>query len=325
MADSITFPVGRIMQGSVNKLNPVIDRKTGIPKTYQKGVNVGQPRYDCFFATAIAKKPGETHFAQTEWGAKLWAIGHTAYPKHAQGRDFSWKIIDGDSSEPDKNGIAPNQREGWPGHWIVKFNNSKIPRLGKIDNGRFVDLLDPNYIRPGYFVEVVAEVKGNGPDSESPGIYVSHQLVCFRFFGEELTYGPDPDSVGFGNSVAPPGASTAPLASTALPGAAPGIPPAPGAAPGIPPAPGAAPGIPPAPGAAPGIPPAPGAAPGIPPAPGAAPGIPPAPGAAPGIPPAPAVPVKTMTAKAGAYTYEQYIASGYTDAQLIEQGFMVLQ
>lgn len=33
-------------------------------------------------------------------------------------------------------------------------------------------------------------------------------------------------------------------------------------------------------------------------------------------------PTKVMTAKAGDHTYDQYIASGWTDAQLIEQGLM---
>jgi len=316
--ESIKFPVGRIMQGSVNKLNPVIDKKTNTQKVYAKGAKIGQPRFDCFFAIAIAKNPGETHFGQSEWGAKLWAIGNRDHPKFAQGRNFAWKITDGDSAEPDGNGVKPNSREGWPGHWIVKFNNSEIPRLGEIVNGKFTDLVDPNKIKPGFFVEVVADVEGNGIDNESPGIYINHKLVCFRFFGPEISYGPNPDEFEFGTSAAPVGASTVPLATPSLPGA-----PASTGLPSLPGAP-ASTGLPSLPGApaSTGIPPLPGApaSTGIPPLPGApaSTGIPPLPGA-----PAPTVPVKTMTAKAGAYTYDQYVASGYTDAQLIEQGFML--
>lgn len=52
-----------------------------------------------------------------------------------------------------------------------------------------------------------------------------------------------------------------------------------------------------------------------------------APVPAPVAPPAvaaPVAPVKTMTAKANGATYEQFIAANWTDAQMIEQGMMVL-
>lgn len=60
-------------------------------------------------------------------------------------------------------------------------------------------------------------------------------------------------------------------------------------------------------------------------APGAAPGNPaPAPAPAPNAAPAaPAAPKYQMTEKAGAYTRDQYIASGWTDEQLIAQGMML--
>jgi len=324
--ESIQFPVGRIMQGSVNKMNPVMDKKTNTQKVYAKGAKIGQPRFDCFFAIAIAKKPGETHFAQTAWGAKLWAIGHAAHPRFAQGKNFAWKIVDGDSAEPDGRGVAPNSREGWPGHWIVKFNNSEIPRLGEILNGKFVDLTDPYKIKPGFFVEVVADVEGNGIDNESPGIYINHKLVCFRAYGPEINYGPNPDEYDFGSSPAPAGASTVPLSTGALPGTPAGLPPPPGA---------------PAPAGpvktmtakagpysydqyiASGYTEAQLIEQGFMLAPvtpnmnyGSVTGIAPA---------APAVPVKTMTVLAGAFTYEQYIAQGYTDDLLVKNGLMTIQ
>jgi hypothetical protein len=39
--------------------------------------------------------------------------------------------------------------------------------------------------------------------------------------------------------------------------------------------------------------------------------------------PAPAVPVRRMTPAAGATTYEQYIAAGWTDALLVQHGMML--
>jgi len=284
--ETIKFPVGRVVSGSLYKLN---DRDMeGELLTYKTGAKIGQQRYSVYFAVAIKKNPGETHFANTEWGKKLWAIGHAAHPVAAQSAKYAWKVIDGDSVEKNTEGVSPSQREGWAGHWIVKFNNSEIPRIGQWVNGKYEDVLQADFVKPGYFIEVMADVEGNG-GSKTPGLYLNHKLVCFRAYGPEIVFGPDPDAAGFGADPLPVGASSVPLS-----------PPAPGA-PTLPPAPGA-----------PTLPPAPGA-PTLPPAPGV-PTLPPA---------APAVPVKSMTAKAGAYTYDQYIASGYTEAQLIEQGFML--
>ena len=53
-------------------------------------------------------------------------------------------------------------------------------------------------------------------------------------------------------------------------------------------------------------------------------GAAPAPVAAPVAAPAPVAPVKVMTEKAAGATYEQFIASGWADAQLIEQGYMIM-
>ena len=319
--ESIKFPVGRIVSGSLYRLN---DRNMdGELLTYKTGAKIGQQRYSVFFAIAIKKNPGETHFSQTAWGKKLWAIGHAAHPTAAQSRDYAWKVVDGDSKEMNTEGVAPCQREGWAGHWIVKFNNSEIPRIGQWVNGKYEDLMQGDFVKPGYFIEVVADVEGNGT-AKTPGLYLNHKLVCFRAYGPEIVFGPDPDKAGFGGDPLPEGASSVPLSAPA----APSVPPVLSASP---------------------VPPVPAptkvmtakaagatyesmiaagwtdaqlieqgylAAPVIPiPSFGSVTGIPP-------VPPVPA-PTKVMTAKAAGATYESMIAAGWTDAQLIEQGYLV--
>lgn len=121
-----------------------------------------------------------------------------------------------------------------------------------------------------------------------------------------------------------PGAAFAATAVPPVPGAPVGAPPVPGV-PGVPPvpqAPAAAVAAPPPVPAAPvavapnpgilGAPPVPGV-PGVPPVP-QAPAAPPAPAAAPAGP--------VMTPAAGGIPYESYIAQGWTDAQLIQNGLM---
>jgi len=281
--ESIKFPVGRIVSGSLYRLN---DRNMdGELLTYKTGTKIGQQRYSVFFAIAIKKNPGETHFSQTGWGKKLWAIGHAAHPTAAQSRDYAWKVVDGDSTEKNTEGVAPCQREGWAGHWIVKFNNSEIPRIGQWINGKYEDLMQADFVKPGYFIEVVADVEGNGT-AKTPGLYLNHKLVCFRAYGPEIVFGPDPDKAGFGGDPLPEGASYVPLSAPAVP-PVPAVPPLPSA----------------------------------PPAPAPEAAIPPVPA----VPPVPSVPPassKVMTAKAAGASYESMIAAGWTDAQLIEQGYL---
>jgi len=67
-AVNITSPVGRLVAGS---LYDAQDKDAeGKPLVIKNGPNAGQQRVDFFFAVAIPKESGHTHWAQTDWGAK---------------------------------------------------------------------------------------------------------------------------------------------------------------------------------------------------------------------------------------------------------------
>jgi hypothetical protein len=312
---NITSPVGRIVMGSL-----FAERTTdaeGKPLVVKSGPNAGKPRVDYFFALAIPKEPGHTHWAQTAWGQQIWALGHQAFPQAAQAPDFSWKISDGDSRQPGKlfkgkPGKPPCENEGWPGCWVLKFSGGFAPKVYRQENGGYVQVINPNEVKTGYYGEVAFSADGNGSQT-SPGIYLNHSMFCFRAFGPEINFGPDAASAGFGQAPLPAGASMTPLASTTpLPAA----PVAPGYAP---------PPLPPGGFVPPVQPPAP-AAPAIPvsPIPGFLQVPPPAiPGATVAPPPAPQPPAHQMTALANGLTYEAYRAAGWTDAQLVQNGMML--
>lgn len=317
---NITSPVGRIVMGSL--YDPKTTDGEGKPMVVKTGPNAGQPRVDYFFALAIPKNPGETHWAQTEWGAQIWALGNQAFPQAAQSRDFAWKIVDGDSKEPGKlykgkPGKPPCENEGWAGHWVLKFSGGFAPKVYQNDGSGLAQVMQKDFCKPGYFVQVAFSAEGNGSQT-SPGIYLNHSMVCFRAYGAEITFGPDVASAGFGAAPLPPGATMTPPASAIpLP-----QPPAPVAAVPTPlPQSGFAP-TPVAP-----VPTAVAPIPVIPnmgfvqvPPPAAAP-MPPA--AAPMPPAPPAAPVRQMTAAAQGATYEQCIAQGWTDATLVQHGLML--
>ena len=316
---NITSPVGRIVMGSL--YDPSTTDAEGKPLVVKTGPNAGQPRVNYFFALAIPKGT-EPHWAHTAWGQQIWAVGNQAFPQAAQAADFSWKIVDGDSQIPNKRGRKPCDNEGWPGHWVLKFSGGFAPKVYQQEGAGYVQRMEKDFCKPGYFVEVAFSVEGNGSQSQ-PGVYLNHSMVCFRAYGQEIVFGPDVASAGFGQSALPAGASATPLPGTApmpqAPAAAPTMPLPPGLpqVPGVAPAPLPQGGFAPMPSA-----PAPGAPAPIPvtPNPGFVQVPPPAPMAS---PPAPAAPVRQMTAAAQGIPYESYVAQGWTDAQLVQNGLML--
>ena len=338
---NITSPVGRIVMGSL--YDPSTTDAEGKPLVVKTGPNAGQPRVNYFFALAIPKG-AEPHWAHTPWGQQIWAVGNQAFPNAAQSPAFAWKIEDGDSQIPNKKGRKPCDNEGWRGHWILKFSGGFAPKVYQQEGAGYVQVTQKDFCKPGYFVEVAFSVEGNGSQSQ-PGVYLNHSMVCFRAYGQEITFGPDVASAGFGQSALPVGASMTPPAGAIPMPQAPAAAPAAYAPPALPGAPvGYAPppvpaGVPQIPGVAP-APLAPAGSVPMPyaPAPGAPAPIPvtpnpgfvqvPPPAAAPAPapmapPPAPAAPVRQMTAAAQGVTYEDYVAAGWSDAQLVQNGLML--
>ena len=214
MADAVAFttPVGRLVQGSLYK-GSTTDAE-GNTLVIKSGPNAGQPRTDYFFALAIPKG-SEKSWTQTEWGKTIYDVGVKGFPNgQYNAPTFAWKIIDGDSTVPNRRGRKPCDREGFPGHWVLNFSSGYAPRIFN-SNGTQA-LTDPDHVKLGYYVQVAGTVSGNG-STQQPGIYLNHGMVALSGFGPEIVVGPDPASVGFGKATLPPGASATPLGS--LPGA----------------------------------------------------------------------------------------------------------
>lgn len=298
----ILFPVGRLVQGDLVKMQTT--DADGKPLVIKNGPNAGKPTTRSFFAVAIAKTPGHTHWAQTPWGAQMWAEGAKAWPQGQSGAPtFAWKVEDGDSAIPNTKGRKNCDRPGFPGNWILNFGSGYPPKV--VDAKGIAPLADPTAVKLGHFVEVFGSVTGNGSPLK-PGIYLNHVAVAYAGFGEEIHLGVDTTKLGMGQGALPPGASSTPIA--ALNPA--NLPPAAGAAPA--PAPGS---IPPIPGAA--------AAPAAPVIP-ATPVVPSAPFvAAPAAPLPPAAPPAPPVGKAPhkGIPYDSYRAQGWTDAQLAADGY----
>ena len=301
---NITSPVARLVRGSL--YTPQDKDMSGAPLTVKRGPNAGQPTVKYFFAAAIPKNPGETHWSQTEWGTKILAAAQAGFPQGQwQTPAFSWKIIDGDTKTPNANGKIPSNNEGYPGNWIINFQSGFAPKIYNRDGSAAI--VEPGAVKLGYFIQVNFDVEPNG-EMAKPGVYVNSNMVALSAYGPEIHVGPDVAAAGFGAAALPAGASASPLAPSAAPFAAPlGFPPA-----GAPAAPfpvGIAP---------PASPSSPLAQPGVVPNPAFL-AVPPPPAAP--VPPAPTGPV--MTPAANGVTYAAYISAGWNDQQLRAAGMMV--
>lgn len=325
---AFTSPVGRFVQGSLFELQT--KDSTGAPLIVKTGPNAGQPASRAFFAVAYRKDDPlfMPFYQQMQAEAKAAfpnffdAAGNCTHP------NFAWKLMDGDGV--DQNGKKNSEKEGFAGHWVIKFGGSYLPRVFYMGRARPEDQIkDQNLAPRGWYIRVIGSMKGNAP-SNKPGLYMNPDIVEVCGTGDLIVSGPDAQEL----------LSQAP--AVALPagaGALPGLPAAgaPGALPGMPGAPAVAvslPGLPPAvapagsAGALPGMP----GAPAVAPPPAALPGAPAV--ALPGLPVLPnhgavaavlATPVYQMSASAAAagYTREMLNAQGHTDEVLLANGYMV--
>jgi hypothetical protein len=280
----ILLPTGRLVEGSLYKGSTTDMDKN--PLVFKSGKNAGQPRTSWYIGVAIEKK-GETHWNQTWWGKQIWEIGQNSFPNGAaRSNTFAWKIVDGDSDVPNKKGSIPRDKVGFPGHWILKLSQSFAPPIVNRDGSQY--LIEEDYVKAGYYIQVQISCEGNN-SQQQPGVYLNPKMVSFQAYGEVINLGVDPKDIGFGEEPLPAGASLAPVAS---------------------------------------VTPAPEynhavdisnthvIQPNVAPAPYHEILTPPSP------PSQPPVPQRRMTEKAKGLSYDQYLAAGWNDTQLIQAGMM---
>lgn len=359
LENSFLLPPGRVVQGDLYE--PNTEDMQGNPLTVKSGPNMGKSRVEYFFAYAIPKTPGVAAWWLEPWGAKILTLAQVWWPQGQTASDrFSWKIADGDDARPnpEANMRRNCDREGFPGHWVVRLSSGFATKIFEA-NG--TPLLQPGLVKRGFWVEAFVVVNSN-ENAQKPGIYINHNMVFYRAPDKEILSGPDPRTVGAGRAALPAGVSAAPAATPGAPGMPGATPPMPGqAAPGMPSMPGATPpmpghatpGMPMTPGATPpmpgAMPPMPGQpTPGVPSMPGATPPMPghtavtpnaaflqpPGAGAPPVPPAAPSAPMPSVVCPLGAPAghkmvnpngprYEAFRAQGWPDHAMIQSGHMV--
>ena len=196
----ILSPVGRLVAGHPMEMHPVMDDRTNVQKTFKDNIT---PMFNQSVGIAIPKA-GETHWNQTQWGAQIQAVAVAAYPRgeHTMAT-FSWKITDGDSTEPNKKMVTPASREGYPGHWVV-FASSCFPtpsyHAGKYQPHEVIQ--NKNEIKKGDYVRISFNTAPNN-SSDSPGMYINPVMLELSRAGIAIMSGNAPDAAAAFGASAP--------------------------------------------------------------------------------------------------------------------------
>jgi hypothetical protein len=236
-----TAPIGRLVQGDAFK--PSEKDQNGALRTVKTGPNAGQPNPQFFIAVAYPKSPGVTTMdAEIATGspvgkhlAEIRDEAARAFPHLFQGGvcshpQFSFKVTDGDGI--DQSGKRWSDREGFAGHWVVKYSRgASIGAPGvfrEASPGTFVETRD---CKAGWFIQVNGTITGN-TNAQRPGVYVNLGMICVRAEGQEIiqTSGPSAaEAFGGSGAALPPGAAPLSAPAPVMPSA-----PAPAPAPAAP-------------------------------------------------------------------------------------------
>jgi len=227
MKTEFLTPVGRLVQG--DPFEPQTKNMQGQPLMTMSG----QPTQRYFIAVAFRKDDQAfaalyqklTEVARASFPTLFNAQGQCAHPR------FSWKLMDGDGT--DDNGKSNATKEGFAGHWVLKFSSSFAPRCFHAGHYQpHEQIQDPKAIQRGYFVRVAGSIEGND-NPQKPGLYVNLGMVELAGVGPIISSGPDASSV-FGGAAPQLPAGAQPLPMNAGMPAAPAMPGMPAAAPAMP-------------------------------------------------------------------------------------------
>ncbi len=216
----IMFPPGRWVSASIYDKQTKDDKGQPIPAEKQ-GYSIGY---------ALPKTPGRD-WRQEPWGQQIVAAAQADWPNgEANHPAFSWKVKDGDAG-PNPNRIgskANNQKEGWPGHWVLFFSSKFDAPIVNANGSENFALRAQKQIKKGDYIQIFGSVKGTNGRSANAGCYLNHDVIAFVGKGQEIVSAnrPDPTKLGFGGAL-PAGATavSAPAGAMAI-GA---VPPAAGA------------------------------------------------------------------------------------------------
>ncbi len=168
--NNIKTPVGRLGEGSFT--NP-------------KGKDYyGKPTKPYFWAHVAFQKNSKEF---NDLHNQIRQVAETGFPELFKTTPnppyFAWKIIDGDSTIPNKKGSIYAEKEGFPGNYILKF---KTIFALKVFDRELNDVTEnEDYIKLGDFVRIIGTVSSNR-NTDNPGVYLNMNKIQHAGYGKAI-------------------------------------------------------------------------------------------------------------------------------------------
>ena len=228
MTLKFTTPVGRLVEG--DPYNSKVQTDTsGLPKRDAAGATIKTT----YVGLAVAK----TDPAWPKFHADLMAEAKVAWPKffdaagNCTNPRLALKIKDGDGR--DTKGNLHSAKQGHAGHWILALSRNDVvgpPRVvEKVSEGTYIET-EKGKVKLGDYVRAGGNYASN-QSTQTEGMYMNLDMILFEREGERIYIGTSAgeyfDAPGIQGAVppAPANSATASTAATASGGVAPVPPP----------------------------------------------------------------------------------------------------
>lgn len=198
MSELFQTPRGRLVGGSV-----------GTPQTKDFYDKECEPKTVVYLAIPKTD-PGVEPLIQKIKDVAL--AGYTAVGRSevVEQPGFSWKYYDGDSTVPNTKGVAPAQRDGWPGHYVFVFETRFHFNTGNAQNQQ----IDPKSVGKGDWIQIAGDVGCKG-QVMNPSVFLNLRAVRFLEKGDPIQGGMVSLEQAFGGEPSTPSAPTPPPVATA--------------------------------------------------------------------------------------------------------------
>lgn len=204
-------PVGRLVWGKPGVKQQVKDDNGAIVL----GDN-GQPVLEDAFGVAFPK----AEFERLMFPA-MGAAAATVFPSGPPA-NFRWKYVDGDAATGHTQGKPYNQREGYPGCYVMAFKTRfDVPLFRpSLTVPNQWDQITANEIKTGDYIAVSGSFDAHvAKNARSvPGLYTNPQGVMLIGIGPAIMNAPDAATMFGGMQYQLPPGATAPGAAPAMPG-----------------------------------------------------------------------------------------------------------